>query len=201
MTNIGNYIKTSIYRIAKDVFSFDFGDYLKESQRNFYGLIINHETCKFEPLFGDVPADFIALLNPTYKATKATKATKAGYEVNVGVKFGGTDIRADVFLIDKQVMHGDVKIIDGLILHELCHMYIESKYLSKFQPKMDKADLLQGEKIYEKTGRDIMNDITHDEEYYQVLSWAANRMRTVDTRYKNRWDAIKSAMTYNEMSY
>ena len=191
MISAGDAIKCSLYKISGEVFGFDFSDYLRESKRELYGIVINPDSKKFEALFEAIPESFLSMFNRSFGITKA------GYEVDAGSCLEVPGLNADVFLLHQEIMAGDSKLVDALIMHELCHMLINSGYHPKCPVKIGKHDLLQGSKLFDRTNPEMSFNTQHDLEFCQFLAAAADKMRRTDTRFKNRWDVLNHAMKFD----
>ncbi len=174
MSDIGNEIKNRIYKYAAEIFCLDFDSYLKENNRNLYGVLINPEKKKFEHLFGDMPDNFLPTINTQFHDTIA------GYRVNVGGHFITIDVNADVFLINKNNINDPEKETDALIIHELCHMIIDSNSLEKINFQINSKDIYHGNKLYKKTDYVNQRITRHTEEFCHILAAGWGRAESAD---------------------
>ena len=184
-------IQKRIYQLAIDVFGFDYGTYLEATGRVLLGVAINPEKREFEHLFGDFPDNFLPTIN------KQFNDTKAGYKVDVGGHFPELGINADVFLLNVRNLDDSEKEIDTLLLHELCHMVLDSNGLSDAKITVDEKDKYHGNKLYKKTDVENENRTKHTKEFCDLLSAASDIASKKYSVFQDRWDVINSAMRYD----
>jgi len=184
-------IQKRIYQLAIDVFGFDYGTYLEATGRVLLGVAINPEKREFEHLFGDFPDNFLPTIN------KQFHDTKAGYKVDVGGHFPELGINADVFLLNVRNIDDSEKEIDTLLLHELCHMVLDSNGLSDAKITVDEKDKYHGNKLYKKTDVENENRTKHTEEFCELLSAASDIASKKYSVFQDRWDVINSAMRHD----
>jgi hypothetical protein len=192
MFEISDAVKFSFYRIARDVFNFDFDDYLKENNRELFGITINADANRYDKLFGNIPENLLAAINTRFNNHPA------GYKVNVASTFETIETNTDLLLVRNDILFGDMKLLDALLLHELCHAVIDSSYIEKLNVKRNVTDDKQGEKLFEYV---MPDDNFHDLEFCQLLSYAANIYKNVDSRFKNRQDVIDYAMKFDKFDF
>lgn len=189
MNEIGNAVKSAFYRLSKDIFGLNFDDYLDNNDRVLFGVIINQDEKRYEQLFGCIPDSLLSAINTRYFNSVAA------YKVDVRETFDTLDINADLLGVRKDILNGDSKLLNAIILHELCHAVIDSRHIDKLPIKRTLTDDNQGSKLL---GNVPPDDEFHDLEFCQVLSFAANKMKYIDSRYKDRKEVIDYAMKFNK---
>lgn len=184
-------IEKRIYQLAIDVFGFDYGKYLEATGRVLLGVVINPEKREFEYLFGDFPDNFLPTIN------KQFHDTIAGYRVDVGAHFPELGINADVFLLNVKNLADSEKETDSLLIHELCHMVLDSNGISDAKITTDEKDNYHGNKLYKKTDVENENITKHTKEFCDLLSAASEIASKKYSVFHDRWDAINNAMRYD----
>lgn len=184
-------IEKRIYQLATDIFGFTYQNYTKSTGRILLGVAINPEKREFEHLFGDFPDNFLPTIN------KQFHDTIAGYRVDVGTFFPGLDIDADVFLLNVNNLADSEKEIDSLLIHELCHMIIDSNSINATAITFTEKDRYHGNKLYKKT--DVENEHTtkHTEEFCNLLAAVSDIASKKMEGFRYRSDWINSAMRYD----
>ena len=189
-----------IYIFAKDIFGFDFQEYLLGSKRDFWGLTIDNINFKHDVFFGNPDSDFLNQLNTIFQRFREKARCEAGYKVDVGSHFGNTNIHADVFLINPDRLNDSIEDLEALILHELCHMVIDSKIIKKdLVHYTNSKDAYHGIKLYKKTDQENERYTKHTEEFCIVLSAASQKAACKYEQYRDRWDVINRAMKHGDI--
>lgn len=191
MSELEENIKKRLYKYSKEIFGFDFDVYLTHHARSLYGITINPSIKQFEHMFGEIPDNFLATINQQFHDTIA------GYRVDVGAHFKTLGINADVFLLNKNNLNGTPKDTDALIIHELCHMLIDSNYLHSINFVVGPMDISDGNKLYKKTDVENIMITRHDQNFCQLLAAAGEIAQKKLDCYNDRWDFINSAMRYD----
>lgn len=181
-------IENRIYQLASDIFGFDYHEYMKDTGRVLLGVAINPEKAEFENLFGTFPEGFLTILN------KQFYDTIAGYSVDVGAHFHDLDINADVFLLNINNLSDNEKEIDSLLIHELCHMVIDSNSLDKTTIAIKEKDRFHGGKLYKKMDIENEHITKHTVEFCNLLAAVSEVTSIKYTEFQDRWDCINSAM-------
>lgn len=180
-----------IYQLAIDIFEINYEKYLEVTERVLLGVAINSEKREYEHLFGDLPDNFLSTIN------KQFVDAIAGYRVDVGAHFPELGIKADVFLLNVRNIHDSEKEIDSLLIHELCHMVLDSKGLSGAKVSADVKDQYHGDKLYKKTNTKNENITKHTKEFCDLLSAASEIASKTYPVFQDRWDVINNAMRYD----
>jgi len=187
MPHSGEYVLERLGFLSREVLGINLDQYLIDNgDRHLFGLIINKIRRQFEPLFGNPPEQF-------YKNAPFVESL-AGYAVDVGRKFPGLGLNADVFLIAQELLGEDDLSVDTIILHELIHVLIDSGWLDRSTLKPNAKDKYHGERLYAKTDKENQHVTRHTEEFCILLASAAQRLYEIDKRYRDRVDVIDKAM-------
>ncbi len=184
-------IENRLYHLASEILGFDYQIYMTTTGRTLLGVVINSQKREFEKLFGDFPNNFLATINQQFHDTVA------GYKVDVGKHFKELNIKSDVFLLNLNNLSDDEKNKDSLLIHELCHMVIDSNNLNKTTITIKEKDRFHGNKLHKKT--DIENErvTKHTIEFCNLLSTVSEVASNKLPKFKDRWDCINSAMRYD----
>jgi len=190
-----------INKLSKEVFEFDFQEYLLDSKRDFWGLTIDNINFKHNVLFGNPDSDIVNQVNRIFQQNREDARCEAGYRVDVGSYFRNTKIQADVFLINLDRLNDSIENLDALLLHELCHMVIDSKMIEKkLAHYVNSKDIYHGKRLYKKTDRYNERYTRHTEEFCIILSAASQRAGCIYEHYNGRWDVIDRAMKHGDIS-
>lgn len=195
---IGEEFRTRIYVLALEVFGLDFDDYLQShDNRAFWGITIESDVFKHNPLFGDPDPRFLTVANDFFQNSR--RCSEAGYKVDLGktAMFKELNLNADVFLINPERLADDILDLDALIIHELCHTVCDSGI--NLGVVLAKDDLYHGKKLYHKTDIENMNVTKHTEEFCNILAAAAAKAAKVLDGFKDRWDVINRAMKHGDI--
>lgn len=185
-------IKNRWFRLAEDVFGFSFVEYLtRHGGRLLYGYLIDAENRRVEPLFGEPPAELTETINSRFVDSKA------GYRVDISGVFPSVRVNADVLLVAKDLVSASEVSLDTILLHELCHMLIDSKHRSVVDFAIDKKDRYYGEKLFRKTDFENQTVTKHTREFCDLLAAAAQRLSELRHGFKDRAEVIQSAMRYD----
>lgn len=184
-------IEQRIYKLAIDIFDFDYKKYTKATGRVLLGVVINSEKKKFEHLFGDFTDNFLPTINRQFCDTIA------GYRVDVGAYFSELGMNADVFLLNVKNITGSEKEIDSLLIHELCHMVLDSNSLNETTVTVNENDRYHGNKLYRKTDVENERITKHTKEFCNLLSAASEIATRKCSVFIDRWDCINTAMRYD----
>ena len=184
-------IENRIYQLASEIFGFSYQEYNETTGRVLLGVVINPEKMVFEHLFGSFPDNFLTIIN------KQFHDTVAGYRVDVGAYFQELNINADVFLLNMNNLSDSEKEIDSLLIHEICHMVLDSNSLDKTTITINKKDKYHGNKLYNRTDVENERITKHTNEFCNLLSSASEVASTIYHVFLDRWDCINSAMRYD----
>jgi len=184
-------IENKLYQLAIEIFGIDFQKYSNETGRKLLGVLINPEKKEFQHLFGDFPDNLLPTIN------KKFNDSVAGYKVDIGSHFTDLNISADIFLLNINNLNDNDTELESLLIHELCHMVMDSGILSDTNISSGKKDKYHGIKLYKKT--DARNeDITkHTEGFCILLSTVSGIASSKYEIFKDRWDVINNAMRYD----
>ncbi len=186
-------IEQRFQELSNSVLGFSISEYCEHNEnRQLYGIHIVTETQRLEALFGNPPDHFVVAIN-----ARGFFDTKAGYCVNVADIFPETGVNADVLLVSTEVLSSNPKVIDAILVHELCHLLINSKNVEISGLTLDSKARYHGEKLYKKTDIENQGTTKHTLEFCTVLAAAANRLQESNSAFLDRWDAIGEAMRYD----
>lgn len=185
-------IRECLFKYGDTLFPITLSQYLNETQRQLWGLYVNLKDKRNEHMFGNASANDILLFN-----SKGVSDSLAGYRVNARDVFPNLSVDVDVFLLNVSCLELPVPEIEALIIHELCHWYINSGLLASNPLKISTSDSLVGKKLYKKT--DVINEhITeHSLLFCNVLSAVAGNATKVPSNFLSRKQLIELAMNYD----
>jgi hypothetical protein len=179
--------------IAADAFSFSFDDYSRRTNgRVLYGLLIDTDVNRLEALFGDPPQALMHAVNG-----RPIIDSKAGYRVDVAAVFPDVGVNADVLLLSKVALEFPRRALDALLLHEACHLVIDSGSLG-YIAAMDAKAAYYGDKLYKKTDTENERITKHTPEFCRILAGGAERLRLARPDvFADRWDALLESMQFD----
>ncbi len=186
-------IENRIYQLAIEIFGFDFQQYKDATGRILLGVCINAQQSRFEHLFGDFPKNFLPTINTQFHNTIA------GYRVAVGAHFRELKFEADVFLLNKNNLNDNDKEIHSLLMHEICHMIIDSNSLNEINSTFSEKDKYHGgRKLYKRTDIENKRITKHSVQFCNLLSAASEiAAQKYPNEFTDRWDCINNAMRYD----
>jgi len=190
MAFTGKNVEDRVFYIAGQL-GFDLRQYLRIHNRQMWGVLIDIDTNQFLHFFGNPPAHFLPTINQSFVHSEA------GYKVDVGSHFTDLGVNADVFLISKDRLNDSLEDIDSLIVHELCHMLIDSEYLVNTNVRIDSKDRHQGKVLRSKVDKDPAR--RHDRKFCNLLAALAEDLANINKRFVDRWDIINRAMKHGDM--
>jgi len=132
----------TLIELSDEVLHFDIHLYLKTNNKTLLGVTMNSAANQFEELFGEFPGNYLTTINSRYVDTEA------GYKVNVQEEFPSIKTKTDLFLINKDRLSDNKIDIESLLIHEICHMIIDSKNITNTSLNIDDAAKYLGSKIF-----------------------------------------------------
>ena len=185
-------IMECLFKFGDTLFPIRLSDYLNKNQKNLWGLYINLEDRRVELMFGNATIDDIELFN-----SRGVADSKAGFRVNARGTFPNLSSDADVFLLNRDCLKFTTPEIKALIIHELCHWYINSGLQNTNPLKIDTSTALVAKNLYKKT--DVINEhiSEHTLLFCNVLSSVAGNATKTPSIFKSRKEIIDLAMKYD----
>ena len=83
---------------------------------------------------------------------------------------------------------------DSLLIHELCHLLIDSGSINGIKTKITEKDKYHGSKLYRKTDQEHEQLTKHNLEFCILLAAAGEAAGQVHVEFKDRWDLINSSI-------
>lgn len=166
-------------------------DYLDATHRVIWGLLIDPDGRRFHRLFGEItPADMLQFNDRFY-------STIAGYRVKARDAFHDLTADADVFLIAKECLEFAPNEVEALVLHELCHWYIDAGLQSSHPIAIDAADRIEAEALYGKTDRHLEHRTKHTLQFCELLCNVAGRAVDASVGCSSRQAVVACAMRFD----
>ena len=189
-------IENNFREFGDKLFTYPFSKYLKDTGRTLFGLIVDEEAGKFEKLFGPVTAHDLELFNAHFHANLS------GYKVDAKSFFKELSAEADVFLLSKiyQLPDFNPSHVDGLIIHELCHWYIEADLLKAHPMVPSLPDRVLAKNIYQQTPRELESETQHSLEFCELVCAVSSRAAKAFPRFKDSKEVVTLAMQYSIMN-
>ena len=185
-------IRGRLESLALGVFGLSIETYLASNQdRLLFGYAIDLPTRSFFPLFGDPPTELTEAMN------KRFGDSIAGYKVAVQTVFPTANVNADVLLLSTQLSFVSDSDFDTILIHELCHLVLDSNSLAQTNLVLDPKSHYCGERLYKKTDRENERYTKHDIQFCTILATAADRYAKLSGVLPTRWDVLNSAMRYD----
>ena len=163
--------------------------YLSTTNRVIWGLLINEDERQLEPYFGEIAALDMAQFNQNFINSLA------GYRTRARDYFPNLTADADVFLISKQCLDLPLPEVEALVIHELCHWYIDSGLQSSKPLRATNMDRIMARGLYNKT--DQNNDRFHTLPFCELLCSVANKATRAGAKFPNRKELVSLAMKYD----
>lgn len=173
------------------LFPLGMSQYLRNANKPIWGVLIDPDERRFHTLFGDIAPEDLDQLNTSFHHTKA------GYRVNAKGYFPLLTSDADVFLISKECLALDAKDVEALIIHELCHWYIDSGLQSKKPLGIGDTDKLKAKAWYRKTDQENEHLTRHTLPFCELLCAVSVRAIHTYKSFSTREALISSAMQFD----
>ncbi len=197
----GDYVRDRIKLLAKLVFDFEFDQYLSRDNRCFWGITIDQKKHAHEVLFDNPHPKFLEIINEIYQKAGDKNNAEAGYRTSVGALpfLSRFKLNADVFLINRERLADNELDLDALLIHELCHMVIDSGMIHHVGLSISNDDKECGDRLYQKTDYWIAHTTRHDKLFCQLLCAAARKAFFELKKYSSCEDIIRRAMKHGDM--
>lgn len=173
------------------LFPLGMSQYLGNTNRSIWGLLIEPDERRFQCLFGDIALEDLEQFNTSFQHTKA------GYRVKARGYFPKLTSDADVFLISKECLALGSKDVEALIIHELCHWYIDSGLQSSNPIGIGSTDRLKARTLYRKTDQDNEHITKHTLPFCELLCAVALRAVHTFKSFPNRDTLLATAMQFD----
>lgn len=184
-------LKTRIFELSQTVFGFDFVTYLKENKKSLFAVKINPDLKTYEEICGEIPVAFMNKINSNFVESEA------GYSYNIHKVLPGIDIVSDLFLIHGERLEDNQEKLDAIIIHELCHLMIESCNVINTSLVMDDAAKYLGKKLWDKTDTENEHITRHTHEFCIVLAAASSNAHKRIPAFKSKLKVLDLAMRFD----
>lgn len=184
-------IEVAFRRYGDSAFPTTFSQYQLEEGRELWGLLITRPVT-FKRLFGSMTDADLKLFN-----TKRPPYSRAGFRARVREAFKGLSADADVLLIGDECLEFSQRDLDALLIHELCHWYINTGLQDRSPVSISDADISSGHALYERTDKDYEHVTQHDEHFCTVLCAVARHVCGTTTLYSSPDDLVSVAMRFD----
>lgn len=184
-------IETRLHELSSEVLGFDLQSYLSSNNKSLYGVEIQGQQRRFASLFGNCPQNVLTAINQKFVLTEA------GYKVDLKDTFPSIGVEADLFLINSNRLTDNEAKLDALLIHELCHLLIDSSNLANSTLDIDTAAKHLGKKLYELTDKENQESTRHTIEFCEVLSAACISAESAISPKKSRLRRINDAMRFD----
>ncbi len=162
--------------------------YLAADSRQLWGLRIDVASRRMLPFFGSISENDERLLN-----SRGFFDTIAGYRANVRTYFPDLSANCDVFLINTEALDYSNPLVQALIVHELCHWYIDSGLQASHAVAIDSAALSEGANLYAIT----TPSHHHDRDFCNLMCAVSARAIANDAPFATRQDLVNQAMRFD----
>lgn len=187
-----NDLKDRFSFLAINVFGLSINEYLTSSQnRQLLIYSIDLQTRSFIPLFGNPPKELTDAMNLRFYDAKA------GYRVAVQNVFHVANLNADVLLLSNEVISASKSELDTILIHEICHLIIDSDSLSLTKFSLNEKSRYSGERLYKKTDQHNEQITKHTIKFCTLLAAAAEIYASLSDELNTREAVLNSAMRYD----
>lgn len=187
----GNDIEERLKALASEIFGLSVETYLANHGRQLFGYAIHLPSRSFLPLFGNPPDSLTAAMNMRFVDSIA------GYKVAVQTVFPIAGLNADVLLLSTELSVAPESDFDTILIHELCHLVLDSNSLGLTNLTLDQKSRYSGERLYKKTDRENERITKHSVQFCTLLAAAAERYAKNSTVLSTRSAVLNSAMRYD----
>jgi len=184
-------IKETLITYGNTLFPCSFSDYLSKNHKVIWGLLIDPTECKLHRLFGNITPNDLAQFNVSFHNSIA------GYKTGAKSMFPNLSADADVFLIAKQCLDNSAKEVDALIIHELCHWYIDSGLQPSHEIAINETDRAEARSLYRRTDQVNEQFTKHTIQFCELLCAVAGRAMKNSKTFSSRQEIVNLAMKYD----
>jgi hypothetical protein len=156
-------IQGYLQKYGDSLFPCAMSEYLAHTNRVIWGLLIDSDERRFHRLFGEIALADLEQFNSSFHDTIA------GYRVRARDFFPNLTADADVFLISKQCLDFPPSEVEALIIHELCHWYIDSGLQSSHPITINAKDRIKAKSLHRKTDQSLENITKHTRQFCELL--------------------------------
>ena len=114
-------IYSRIVELGDALFPVKYSDYLTNRNIKLHGLRLVTERNKMELMFGSLTPTELEIVN------RQPPKLKSAYGCNASIGFEELNIQDDLFILSSEFGTSEWPTVSVLIVHELCHWYIDSK--------------------------------------------------------------------------
>jgi hypothetical protein len=184
-------VRAILYDLGNSLFPISFQSYLAASGKTLWGLEIDPDHRRFNTMFGELSDEDLERFN------KGFHDTIAGYKVSARLVFPSLSADADVFLLAKQALTWSGADLLPIVLHELCHWYLDSGNQAKLPVAITPIDRQKGKTLYKRT--DIHNEhvTKHTLSFCEILCAMARRAVEQKKYSGSRDELVASAMRFD----
>lgn len=184
-----NEIQGYIQKYGDSLFPIPLTEYFSQTKRVMWGLQINRDEGRNDPYFGEIAPSDMEQFN------KIFYDSMAGYRTKARDHFPSLTADADVFLISKQCLSLPTHEVEALIIHELCHWYIDSGLQMSSPIAIGQMDRHMGKGLYNKTDRGRIRQ--HTLEFCELLCAVAGRAIQCGAKFSSRKELVAFAMRFD----
>jgi hypothetical protein len=185
-------IENLLRRYGNGLFPHSFDEYLSKMRRQFWGLRVDPPSRRNIRFFGSMTEDD----ERTFNGGPFRDAV-AGYAVDVRSRFRTLSADADVLLIGTETLGFSGPDVEALIVHELCHWYIDSGTQGTHPVTFDSANKVQGETLYARTDPHMEPITRHDRSYCGLLCAVSALAVEVGAPFETPQHLVDAAMRFD----
>jgi hypothetical protein len=185
------WIQSTLKHYGDTLFPSTFSSYLERRHKVVWGLRIDADTRRFERLFGDVTPGDLRQFNQRFCDSIA------GYKVGARTEFPSLSADADVFLLAKQCLSFEPKQVHALIVHELCHWYLDVGLQASAPVFVSDIDRIKARTLYHQTDARIEHLTRHTRAFCELLCALATRAARIERLFSSRRELIELAMRFD----
>ena len=189
MTN--DDVRATLYDLGNSLFPISFDSYLEASGRTLWGLQVDPDQQRFAAMFGGIKDEDLARFNERFHDTIA------GYKVGARSVFPSLSADADVFLLSKDALSWSEADSVPIVLHELCHWYLDSDSQSRQPVAVTEIDRQKGKALYKRTDAKNEKVTRHTLKFCEFLCAVARRAVERKKFSGSRQELVLSAMRFD----
>jgi hypothetical protein len=186
-----NDVREMFFGLGNELFPMSFDNYLGATGRQVWGLQIQPDKRCFSVMFGAARDDDLDLFNSNFHDAIA------GYKVGALSVFPSLSADADVFLLSKDALAWTSEDTLPIVLHELCHWYIDSGNQARLPIAITPADKHKGKALYNRTDFHNEQGTRHTLQFCEVLCALARRAVEKKKFSGKRDQLVASAMRFD----
>ena len=185
-------VESFVRTYGDTLFPVRLSDYLRDNNRVLWGLLIRYAQQRLERLFGNLTEADLEQFNQPDVCD-----TIAGYRVGARAVFPNLSAAADVFLLSQECLEFSADDVKALVIHELCHWYIDSTLQARRPVRLGDADRVAGAALHRRTDVAQERRTKHTVGFCELLCHVSALAVSASLSFENQQGLVDASMRYD----